>query len=178
MSLNFSQIPSLGLSGRLFVWRSRGWRFEPQWRHLLCPWASYVNPCLVPTSSATKEDPSRHNWKRLFGRKESNKNKTIPLLTTKLAALAHLKNIVSTSFLCIFPDPFNTFSSIWMYSWSTFQVQSYLIIIIRLLCRCAAVPAHEAYIAHTAHPVLCTHFGFKKGIRAVSCPYPTPICVK
>ena len=50
--------------------------------------------------------------------------------------------------------------------------------IIRLLCRCAAVPAHEAYIAHTAHPVLCTHFGFKKGIRAVSCPYPTPICVK
>ena len=36
------------------------------------------------------------------------------------------------------------------------------IIIIRLLGRCAAVPAHEAYIAHTAHPVLCTHFGFKK----------------
>ena len=53
-----------------------------------------------------------------------------------------------------------------------------IIIIIRLLCRCAAVPAHEAYIAHMAHPVLCTHFGFKKGIRAVSCPYPTPICVK
>ena len=25
--------------------------------------------------------------------------------------------------------------------------------IIRLLCRCAAVPAHEAYIARTAHPV-------------------------
>ena len=49
-----------------------------------------------------------------------------------------------------------------------------IIIIIRLLCRCAAVPSHEAYIAHTAHPVLCTHFGFKKGIRAVSCPYPTP----
>ena len=49
----------------------------------------------------------------------------------------------------------------------------------RLLCRCAAVPAHEAYIAHTAHPVLCTHFGFKKKrIRAVSCPYPTLICVK
>ena len=38
----------------------------------------------------------------------------------------------------------------------------FIIIIIRLLCRCAAVPAHEAYIAHTAHPVLCTHFGFKK----------------
>ena len=51
-------------------------------------------------------------------------------------------------------------------------------IIIRLLCRCAAVPVHEAYIAHRAHPVLCTNFGFKKGIRAVSCPYPTPICVK
>ena len=51
-------------------------------------------------------------------------------------------------------------------------------IIIRLLCRFAAVPAHEAYKAHTAHPVLCTHFGFKKGIWAVSCPYPTPICVK
>ena len=50
--------------------------------------------------------------------------------------------------------------------------------IIRLLCRCAAVPAHEAYIAHTAHPVLRTHIGFKKGIRAVSCPYPTPISVK
>ena len=50
--------------------------------------------------------------------------------------------------------------------------------IIRLLLRCAAVPAHEAYIARTAHPVLCTHFGFKKGIRAVSCPYPTPICIK
>ena len=32
------------------------------------------------------------------------------------------------------------------------------IIIIRLLCRCAAVPAHEAYIASTAHPVLCTQF--------------------
>ena len=28
------------------------------------------------------------------------------------------------------------------------------IIIIRLLCRCAAVPAHEAYITHTAHPPL------------------------
>ena len=39
----------------------------------------------------------------------------------------------------------------------------------------AAVPAHEAYIAHKAHPVLCTHFGFKEGIRAVSCPYPMPI---
>ena len=45
-----------------------------------------------------------------------------------------------------------------------------IIITVRLLCRCAAVPAHKAYIAHTAHPVLCTHFGFKKGIRAVSCP--------
>ena len=53
-----------------------------------------------------------------------------------------------------------------------------VIIIIQLLCWCAAVPAHEAYIAHTAHPVLCTHFGFKKGIRAVSCPFPMPICVK
>ena len=50
--------------------------------------------------------------------------------------------------------------------------------IIRLFCRCAAVPAHETYIAPTAHPVLCTHFGFKKGIRTVSSPYPTPICVK
>ena len=50
--------------------------------------------------------------------------------------------------------------------------------IIRLLCRCATVPAHEAYIACTAHPVLCTHFGFKKGIQAISCLYPTPICVK
>ena len=50
--------------------------------------------------------------------------------------------------------------------------------IIQLLCRCAAVPTHEAYKARTAHPVLCTHFGFKKGIRAVSCPYPTPICIK
>ena len=39
---------------------------------------------------------------------------------------------------------------------------SYNLIIIRLLCRCAAVPAHEAYIAHTAHPVLRTHFGLKK----------------
>ena len=37
-----------------------------------------------------------------------------------------------------------------------------IIIIIRLLCRCAAVPAHEAYIAHTAHPVLCTHLASKK----------------
>ena len=37
-----------------------------------------------------------------------------------------------------------------------------VIIIIRLLCRCATVPAHEAYIAHMAHPVLCIHFGFKK----------------
>ena len=50
--------------------------------------------------------------------------------------------------------------------------------IIRLLCRCVSVPAYEAYIARTAHPVLCTHFGFKKGIRAVSCPYPTPIWFK
>ena len=39
--------------------------------------------------------------------------------------------------------------------------------IIRLLCWCAAVPVHEAYIAHTAHPVLCTHFGFKKGTGCI-----------
>ena len=42
-----------------------------------------------------------------------------------------------------------------------FQGQKYVI-------RCAAVPAHEAYIARTAHPFLCTHFGFKKEIRALS----------
>ena len=57
-------------------------------------------------------------------------------------------------------------------------ILEFIIIIIWLLCRCAVVPAHKAYIAHTAHPVLCTHFGFKKGIRAVSCPNPTPICIK
>ena len=44
------------------------------------------------------------------------------------------------------------------------QILFSLTYIIRLLCWCAAVPAHEAYIARTAHSVLCTHFGFKKGI--------------
>ena len=51
------------------------------------------------------------------------------------------------------------------------------IIIIRLLCRCAAVPAHEAYIAHTAHPaslvILSRSRGGSRGGSGFAC-LPAP----
>ena len=72
-----------------------------------------------------------------------------------------------------FPEQFTTALK-GMYYYTPHKLCLWWVIIIRLLCRCAAVPAHEAYIAHTAHPVLGIHFGFKKGIRAASCLYPTP----
>ena len=48
----------------------------------------------------------------------------------------------------------------------------------RLWRRCAAVPAHKAYIALTTHPVLCIHFGFNKGILTIARQYPTPVSIK
>ena len=47
----------------------------------------------------------------------------------------------------------------------------------RLWChRLAALP--HAYRAHAKRPVLCTHWGFKKGILTVSWHYPTPVCIE
>ena len=60
-----------------------------------------------------------------------------------------------------FPEQFTTALK-GMYYYTPHKLCLWWVIIIRLLCRCAAVPAHEAYIAHTAHPVLRIHFGFKK----------------
>ena len=39
-------------------------------------------------------------------------------------------------------------------------------------------PLPQAYGARTKGPVLCTHYGFNKGIQTVYRIYPTPICVK
>ena len=50
----------------------------------------------------------------------------------------------------------------------------YYFLVIMLMC----APVHKAYIALTAHPVLCAHFGFNIGILTVSRQYPTPVSIK